>query len=174
MASDPRLRSRLLIGAIAGFAGTLAMTAAMRRLHRRLPDKQRYPLPPREIVESAAVRAGLPLSDKDALDAATAGHFLYGAATGSLIAAANPRIGPVTGAVAGVGVWMASYLFWLPGMGILKPATLHPRRRNALMLGAHLVWGAATAVAMRELLAAREAMLAAGEDKDAPPQGRKR
>ena len=69
---------------------------------------------------------------------------------------------------------MASYLFWLPGMGILKPATLHPRRRNALMLGAHLVWGAATAVAMRELLAAREAMLAAGEDKDAPPQGRKR
>ena len=173
MASDPRLRSRLLIGAIAGFAGTLAMAAAMRRLRRRLPRSQGYP-PPREIVDSPAADASLPLSDDDRLDAATAGHFLYGAATGSLIAAADPRIGPVTGALAGGGVWMASYLGWLPGMGILKPATRHPARRNALTLGAHLVWGAATALAMRELLAARETMLAAGEDKDAPPEGRKR
>ena len=80
----------------------------------------------------------------------------------------------MTGALAGGGVWMASYLGWLPGMGILKPATRHPGRRNALMLGAHLVWGAATALAMRELLAARETMLAAGADEDAPPEGRKR
>ena len=41
-------------------------------------------------------------------------------------------------------------------MGTLEPATRHPRRRNLLMIGVHLVWGAATAAAMRELRAARE------------------
>jgi hypothetical protein len=171
---DPKLRSRLLMGAIAGFAGTLAMTSAMSRLHRRLPAKERYPLTPREIVDSTAKQAEVALTDEGAIDVATAAHFTYGAAAGSLIAAANPRIGPVTGAVAGVGVWMASYLGWIPGAGILKPATLHPRGRNALMLGVHLVWGAATSLAMRELLLARETMLASGEDEDAPAKGRRR
>jgi hypothetical protein len=32
-----RLSTRLLLGAIAGVAGTVAMTAAMNRMHRRLP-----------------------------------------------------------------------------------------------------------------------------------------
>ena len=31
------LTSRLIVGGIAGFVATLAMTAAMRRMHRRLP-----------------------------------------------------------------------------------------------------------------------------------------
>ena len=31
----------------------------------------------------------------------------------------------------------------LPAAGILKPATEHPARRNALMIASHLVWGAA-------------------------------
>ena len=56
-----KLRSRLLIGGIAGFVGTMAMTAAMRRLHRRLPEKERYPLTPREIVDSGSKQLGVPL-----------------------------------------------------------------------------------------------------------------
>jgi hypothetical protein len=32
----------------------------------------------------------------------------------------------------------------------------------------HLVWGSATALAMRELLLARDTMIAAGEDSDTP------
>lgn len=168
----PKLQSRLLIGAIAGFAGTLAMTSAMARLHRRLPAKERYPLTPREIIDSTAEQANIPLSEEAALDLTTAGHFAYGAAAGSLIGAANPRIGPMTGAAAGVAVWVVSYLGWIPGVGILKPATLHPRRRNLLMIGAHLIWGGATALAMRELVLARETMLAGGDDRDAPPAGR--
>jgi hypothetical protein len=165
---DPRFRSRLLIGAIAGIAGTLAMTAAMSRLHRRLPNADRYPLTPREIVDSVAVQTDVPLQDATALDLTTVGHFTYGAACGSLIAAINPRIGPLAGALAGTGVWAASYLGWIPAVGILEPATLHPRRRNALMIAVHMMWGAATALAMRELLLARETMMADGGDKDAP------
>ena len=34
----PRLTTRILLGAIAGFVATAAMTAAMARLHRRLPE----------------------------------------------------------------------------------------------------------------------------------------
>ncbi|MDB5698045.1 MAG: hypothetical protein JWN69_849 [Alphaproteobacteria bacterium] len=147
------------------------MTSAMARLHRRLPRAQRYPLPPREIVETVAVRVGHPLDDEAAIDAATAAHFAYGAAAGAVIGAANVRPGAVAGAAAGVAVWVASYLGWLPGTGILKPAALHPRARNMLMIGAHLVWGVATARAMRELVLARETMLRAGALRDARQPG---
>src|SRR6185295_10736775 len=44
--------ARLAIGGIAGFVATMAMTSAMRRLHRQLPARERYPLTPREIVDS--------------------------------------------------------------------------------------------------------------------------
>ena len=45
------ITNRLLIGALAGIAGTFAMTAAARAMHRGLPAPERYPLPPREIIE---------------------------------------------------------------------------------------------------------------------------
>ncbi|MFL6863594.1 MAG: hypothetical protein ACJ8DZ_11380 [Allosphingosinicella sp.] len=163
-----RLGSRLLLGGIAGFVGTMAMTAAMRRMHRRLPARERYPLTPREIVDSGSRQIGLKLPDEAARDVTTAAHFAYGAAMGAVIAAMNPDPGKKTGAAAGLAVWVASYMGWLPALGTLKPATRHPARRNALMIAAHLVWGAATAAALRELSLARETILAAGPDKDAP------
>ena len=166
-----KLTSRLLIGGIAGFVGTMAMTAAMRRLHRRLPDEERYPLTPREIVDSGSKQLGVPLSGEAAKDVTTAAHFAYGAAMGALIAAMNPDPGKRTGAVAGVAIWLASYMGWIPAVGNLEPATKHPARRNLLMIGAHLVWGSATAGALRELKLARETILADGPDKDSPREG---
>lgn len=162
------LGTRLLIGGIAGFVGTLAMTSAMTRGHRRLPEEERYPLTPREIIDSATEQMGLTLENEAAKDATLAAHFAYGAVCGALIAAASPRISETKGAAAGGGVWLASYLGWIPGVGILRPATEHPLRRNLLMIGAHLVWGATTARAMRDLTLARETIIAAGPDKDAP------
>jgi uncharacterized membrane protein YagU involved in acid resistance len=166
---DLKIGSRLLIGAIAGVAGTLAMTAAMRRLHERLPPKDQYPLPPREIVDSAAHKAVMPLGSVAAKDVTTVAHFAYGAASGALLGMANVMVGPVGGGIAGVGVWLGSYMGWLPRSGLLKPATDHPPRRNLLMLASHIVWGVATARAMRELVAARQTIVADGEDKDARP-----
>jgi hypothetical protein len=166
---DLKIGSRLLIGAIAGFAGTLAMTAAMRRMHEKLPARERYPLTPREIVDSSAAKADLPLKGEAAKDVTTAAHFAYGAASGALLGAANATMGPVSGAAGGLGIWLGSYMGWIPAARILKPASDHPRRRNLLMLAAHVVWGAATAAAMRELVAARQTILADGPDKDAPP-----
>jgi uncharacterized membrane protein YagU involved in acid resistance len=163
-----KLGSRLVIGAIAGFVGTMAMTAAMRRLHRRLPPKERYPLTPREIVDSGAKQAGVPLRGEAAKDVSAVAHFAYGAVTGAMLAAMNPDPKKKTGAVYGAAVWLASYMGWIPAVGILKPATRHPPRRNVLMIGVHLIWGAATAAAIRELRLARETILGDGPDKDAP------
>ncbi len=163
-----KLRSRLLIGGIAGFVGTMAMTAAMRRLHRRLPRAERYPLTPREIVDAGSEQLAVPLAEEPARDVTTAAHFAYGAAMGAMIAALNPDPRKRTGAAAGAAIWLASYMGWIPAVGTLEPATRHPARRNMLMIGVHLVWGAATAAAMRELRAARETILKSGPDRDAP------
>jgi uncharacterized membrane protein YagU involved in acid resistance len=167
------LPTRLLIGGIAGFIGTMAMTSAMRRLHQRLPSEERYPLTPREIVDSGSRQLGVPLGEEAAKDVTTAAHFAYGAAMGAMISAMNPDPGKRTGAAAGAAIWLASYMGWIPAVGNLEPATKHPVRRNMLMIGVHLVWGAATASAMRELRLARETILAGGPDEDAPREGPK-
>jgi uncharacterized membrane protein YagU involved in acid resistance len=166
---EPGLGSRLLIGAIAGFVGTMAMTAAMRRLHEKLPEEERYPLTPREIIDSTAEQADVELTNEQAKDVTLAGHFLYGAACGALLGAIDPKMGRVSGALGGFGIWFGSYLGWIPAARILTPATEHPARRNLLMIGVHLVWGATTAATMRELLTVRRTMIEAGPTKDAPP-----
>jgi hypothetical protein len=160
---QPRPWSRLLIGAIAGLSATAAMTAAMRRLHARLPEREQYPLPPREITETVAGGKG---SEAVLRDASLAAHFAFGAATGALLAAAKKQPGMATGAAFGTAVWTASYFGWVPGFDILRPADEHPMRRNALMIAVHLLWGAATAQVIRELGMARATMLAGGPLKD--------
>ncbi len=158
---DLGLAARLVIGGIAGFVATMAMTAAMRRLHKRLPEKERYPLTPREIVD-----ATLDPPRSIAPDLTLAAHFAYGAGCGALLGAANPRMGRVTGSIAGGGIWLASYMGWIPALGVLKPATRHPLRRNAVMIAAHFVWGWSAAEGMRELTKARATIFADGPDKD--------
>jgi uncharacterized membrane protein YagU involved in acid resistance len=167
-----KLGTRLLIGGIAGFVGTMAMTSAMQRLHRRLAEEDRYPLTPREIVDSTADAAGVALADESAKDITTISHFAYGAAMGALIGVMNPEPTKRSGALAGTAVWLASYMGWIPAMNVLEPATRHPGPRNFLMIGVHIVWGAATASAMRELVAARETIFAGGPDKDVPGHGK--
>ena len=125
------------------------MTAAMRALHRHLPPHARYPLPPREIMEGMLPEHALEETGRQELTLAA--HFGYGAATGALYALIRPSQGALAGALFGVLVWAGSYLGWIPGTAILQPATRHPWRRNRLMIAAHLVWGATTALSLREL-----------------------
>ena len=136
---------KMILGMLGGIVATGPMTVAMILLHRRLPIRERYPLPPREITMKLARKSGV----DDQLDASARSavtmisHFAYGAATGTLYATAlDVERAPLSkGAVFGLFVWVASYLGWLPATGILSPATEHPARRNALMIAAHLVWG---------------------------------
>lgn len=140
---------KLVRGAIAGTVATVPMTLVMISLFRRLPRRQRYPLPPRLLMENLTARVTRDKAvDEAKLTHVTVGtHFGYGAITGAfypyLERDARPNV--LTGMTFGVGIWAASYLGWIPAAGLLAPATRHPASRNALMLAAHLVWGAALA-----------------------------
>ena len=136
--------NKLLLGALAGFAATMPMTIAMKILHANLPPDEDYELPPREIIDELATRAQLhdDLNDEAKTALTFAGHFGYGTTAGAFypVLISNPN--PANGAAYGVAVWGASYLGWLPAAGILGSATKHPARRVALMIAAHVVWGA--------------------------------
>ncbi|MEZ4552489.1 MAG: DUF1440 domain-containing protein [Dehalococcoidia bacterium] len=137
-------------GAVAGAAATAPMTLFMTLAHRALPMTERYPLPPRQVTERASERSGveLPRTEGRTLAVTLLAHFAYGAATGALYGSRPPAAVPkktlaaaVDGALFGLVVWDVSYLGLLPALGLLPPATLHPWRRNALMISAHIVWG---------------------------------
>jgi hypothetical protein len=119
--------NRLLLGALAGIAGTFAMTAAARAMHRRLPAAEQYPLPPREIIEGTLPAAAKRFLEEHGRQTATlAAHFGYGAATGALYALVAPRSGVLPGAAYGVLIWSVSYFGIMPGLRILRPAHEHP------------------------------------------------
>jgi putative membrane protein len=128
------------------------MTAMMLAFHRRLPWWERYALPPEEITTQLAQRAGARqlIRGKPRAAATWVAHFGYGAAAGAVyapLAWLAPGRPVLKGMLFGLLVWAGSYLGWLPAADILPPATQHPARRNALMIGAHLIWGAVTGLA---------------------------
>src|SRR5919107_6401562 len=149
--------NRVLLGALGGLAATGPMTLAMKLMHEELPREERYPLPPRQVTEGLAEKAGVNGQlDEEEREAATwASHFAYGAACGALYGALSGERTDSHPLLAGVGfgvaVWAGSYLGWLPAAGITSPATEHPARRNALMIAAHVVWGAGVGVALERL-----------------------
>lgn len=142
--------NNVVTGSIAGLISTAPMTAAMKLMHARLPPEQRHPLPPRPITMGVAhaVGADEALDTEPEQRAATiAGHFAYGAACGALYGAVGERLPgrpAAKGAAFGLAVWAGSYLGWVPAVGLLPPATREPRERVALMIAAHVVFGAAT------------------------------
>ncbi|HEX7957300.1 MAG TPA: DUF6789 family protein [Pyrinomonadaceae bacterium] len=149
--------NRVLLGALAGLAATAPMTLAMKLMHEQLPREEQYPLPPRQVPEGVAEKAGVDRHlDEETREAATwVSHFAYGTACGALYGALSGEVIDerplLAGAGFGLAVWAGSYLGWLPAAGILSPATEHPARRNALMIAAHVVWGATTGVMLERL-----------------------
>lgn len=132
-------------GSLAGLAATVPMTLLMEVLHRQLPQRERYALPPRKITMSMAKVVGLAdkLDEQERQSATLASHFGYGAMAGAAYGAVGHKVLPgVTGGIIyGVGIWAISYLGWLPATGMYPSATKAPARRNALMIGAHVAWG---------------------------------
>ena len=149
--------NRILLGALAGLAATAPMTLAMKLMHEQLPRGEKYPLPPRQVTEGIAEKAGVRehMDEEERAAATWVSHFAYGAACGALYGAlSGERLDEhplAAGAGFGAAVWAGSYLGWLPAAGIISPATEHPARRNALMIAAHLVWGATAGVILERL-----------------------
>jgi putative membrane protein len=123
---------------------TLFMEAARPLLH----PAHREPLPPRRVTERAAAKVDLhdDMTEGQKKAATGVAHFAYGAGAGAVYGALSPLLpfDPVLNGVAyGLGVWTGSYLGLMPALGLHPSATDEPAGRNALMIGAHLVWGAA-------------------------------
>lgn len=121
-----------------------------------LPEHEHYALPPRLITESLADKAGVAhrTTHEQKQVAAGIAHFSYGTAVGALYGLLSGReeSSPLAEGIGyGLAVWGASYLGFLPAAGLLSPATEHPARRNALMIAAHVVWGAALGRAFARL-----------------------
>ena len=150
----PGLAARLAIGAIAGFVATMAMSSAMRRLHRQLPGKP----------------AALASSEK-APELRLALSFAYGAACGAALAALDSRPGRATGVLAGGGLWLATQSGLLPGFAALPLAEGETPKARFTALGGHLAWGWSVAEVMRELTGLRDQLSAnAGSPQTAANQ----
>lgn len=147
---------RVLSGALAGGLATVPMTIVMNLLHARLPRHEQYPLPPREITEAMTEKAGVRehLDEDERHLTALAAHYAFGVSAGAVysVAPASPQVpSALRGLTFGLAVWGVSYLGLLPGLGLLRPATEHPPCRTALMIGAHILWGATLGVLLPAL-----------------------
>jgi uncharacterized membrane protein YagU involved in acid resistance len=143
-----QLVNKLALGGVAGFLATIPMTLVMVALHRRLPGWQRYAIPPKQIIEDLAADVGIEHRlDDDTKNATTAvSHFTYGGCMGVPYAAVEESL-PGSPIAKGVGyglfVWFANYLVGFPAANFSAAATREPLRRSAMMIVAHVVWGAA-------------------------------
>lgn len=129
-----------IAGSIAGAVATVPMTAVMRAFEHQ------QDLPPRVIAENAAGGAMEGLSEDTRDKLSMTAHFGFGAAAGAGFGAVAGQTGlpaVAEGALYGVALWGASYLGVMPAAGLYKPATEDKGSRTLMMIGAHLVWGAA-------------------------------
>jgi uncharacterized membrane protein YagU involved in acid resistance len=144
-------------GALAGLIATAPMTAVMVAIYRQLPRQQRNKqLPPEQITLAMAKSVDIDedLSRTGEKVLIGAGHFGYGAACGAVYGLYADRIQAASlkeGATFGLGVWAASYLGWLPAMGVRRSATEELAGTNLMMIASHLVWGVSTAIAYKSL-----------------------
>jgi hypothetical protein len=145
---------RVLTGAAAGLAATVPMTLAMRAGQGALHPHERRTLPPRRVTHRAlrkvGVRPHLHLRESERHGLTLLAHYGYGTATGALFGLVAPRNLPdaVSGGIGfGLLVWAASYAGLLPALGLHPHAAREPARRNAMMIAAHVVWGAALGAA---------------------------
>jgi hypothetical protein len=140
----------LLAGAAAGGLATVAMSAVMVGAKRAGITGE---LPPERITRRAieAVVDEAP-SDEQENAAAAVAHLGFGAVAGALFAilmlwsGGERRPTPIAasaGVLYATGIWVVSYQGWVPGLGIMPPASRDRRGRVATMLVAHLVYGAA-------------------------------
>ena len=144
-------------GAVAGLAGTTAMTLAMLSLEKvgLAPGKP----PPKEITENLQKKLGI----RDWLPKPVAEgswiilHFGYGAASSVAYAVAQEALNRdkpflLVGPLFGILLRAVGYCAWLPAFGLYPlPTRLSKRKVGAELIATHLIYGTATAATHRML-----------------------
>ena len=146
-------------GAIAGIAGTLAMSALMLPAGRvGLLGAQ----PPRLVADRAiaATGAGADVEAGDRGILAAIVHLAVGAMGGAGLGivdavvtprAAHVATGALLGTAYGLALWALNYVALAPALRILPPPTRDRPGRPPVMLAAHVVYGLTTGVTTRVL-----------------------
>ena len=142
--STPHVVLRLLRGAAAGAVATAPMSAVMLGAGKLgLMGEQ----PPEAITKEAIAEATGTEPQGATSDAlASLAHVGFGLASGAVYAALpkpDALPAPVSGMAFALAVWTASYAGWVPKFGALPHAEYDRNDRVAVMIGAHLVFGAA-------------------------------
>ena len=151
-----RTMSGSLAGSAAGLAASIPMLCAMEALRRGLPGQpESHYLPPRKVATGLARKAGIEyrMTERTRKAVTLVGHVSYGAAMGAaygvIAGRTHRRAGRnhlprsvAQGVAWGLAVWALSYAGWLPAAGILPPPHRRSARRNTVIIGSHVVWGA--------------------------------
>lgn len=132
-------------GAVSGLGATVTMSAVIAggKLMGLVPAT-----PPKHITANLGHKLGL--APRRASDSAfhaswISAHLGYGMAMGIGYHALRnmlPRRGWYTGVAYGLLVWAVSYVGLLPAMGLFPPPEKTARRQTAVMIVAHMVYGA--------------------------------
>lgn len=145
-----------LKGALAGLIGGAAMAAAMKAEQLLLPAGSQADMPPVELVETEAEKAGVSLSQPQALAAGMAAHMGYSALLGATYGVVQSRLHAPTllhGLLFGTLAYAAGYAKGgiMPRTGTMPPPTQQPLERAVLPPAAHAVFGLTTAEAFAQL-----------------------
>jgi hypothetical protein len=131
-------------GALIGAAATVPMSLLMLGAKRLgLMGTQ----PPEKIAARLMSKAGWHRRSKESQDVAAALlHLGFGAGAGALFAVMRrtlrlPVPAVVQGVAFGSGVWLVSYMGWVPWLRIMPPADEDRPGRPQTMLAAHWLYG---------------------------------
>jgi hypothetical protein len=135
----------LVRGAAAGAAATVPMSLAMGAAHRLSALGK---APPRQITERLLLGLGRWPRRGRRRAASLANHFAFGAAAGALAAPVLTRLRArparlATAALYGAAIWAGMYGYALPALGLMARPARDRGDRQATMLAAHLIYGAA-------------------------------
>jgi uncharacterized membrane protein YagU involved in acid resistance len=133
-------------GIWSGVFATSPMTMVLFGMQRRLPPEERSPLPPATLTKE--------ISGVSHPEATLLSHLGYGMSCGVAYSLLSPHVKAppaVKGAAFGLAVWAGSYLGWTPAFRLRANAYNMPWKRNAMMIAAHVVWGAALGVSEEQL-----------------------
>ncbi|HWF17641.1 MAG TPA: hypothetical protein VG754_00145 [Verrucomicrobiae bacterium] len=153
--------TRLLIGALAGLAGTLVMDALRNTSQKAVPGAEppmkvhpgKYFVKKGEQVLPGKLRRKIPRKAEEV--AAKSLGVGYGMTFGALYSVLRPRGGKLVrdGVALGLLNWAIGFLGWLPKTGIMPPIQQQEPKQIAMPIAQHAVYGTAT-VAAYDLLVA--------------------
>ncbi|HZV33532.1 MAG TPA: hypothetical protein VFB72_03070 [Verrucomicrobiae bacterium] len=151
---------RLLLGAVAGLAGTMVMDYLRKSTHDAMPggeppmrvDPGKFIVKKGEQVLPGKLRRKIPRKAEDV--AAKSLGIGYGMTFGALYSLLHPRGGGAIrdGIALGLLNWAVGFLGWLPASGVMPPVWEHESKQIALPMAQHAAYGAATVAAYDALV----------------------